>query len=133
MRGAPQVGFSLHIWRIRSRTSRGTTGRPGWPCRTFHVQNRRKHLRCEATTVSGFTMTKVERQLLQTRVRNTQKSRSSGVNFERFRADRWNTQIWWRKARFSSWSSARERTIERKARSANRAMGMKEWEFGKEV
>jgi hypothetical protein len=78
-------------------------------------------------------MTKVERQLLQKRVRKTQKRRSSGVNFERFRADRWNTQIWWRKARFSSWSSARERTIERKARSANRAMGMKEWEFGKEV
>jgi hypothetical protein len=39
-----------------------TTGRPGWPCRAFHVQNRRKRLRCQATTVSGFTMTKVERQ-----------------------------------------------------------------------
>jgi hypothetical protein len=42
MRGAPQPGFSRHIWRIRSRTSRAITGRPGWPRRTFQVQNRRK-------------------------------------------------------------------------------------------
>jgi hypothetical protein len=35
-------GFSRHILRIRSRTSREMTGRPGWPCRTFQVQNKRK-------------------------------------------------------------------------------------------
>src|SRR5215472_7627136 len=33
MRGAPQVGFSRHIQRIRSRTSRGSAGLPGWPRR----------------------------------------------------------------------------------------------------
>ena len=29
------------------------TGRPGWPRRTFQVQNRRKPARCQAMTVSG--------------------------------------------------------------------------------
>src|SRR3984893_16125568 len=37
MRGAPQVGFSRHILRIRSRTSRGSVGLPGWPCRILHA------------------------------------------------------------------------------------------------
>src|SRR5262249_34601034 len=38
------------------RTSGGTGGRP--PRRQlFHVQNRRKPLRCQAMTVSGFTIT----------------------------------------------------------------------------
>jgi hypothetical protein len=31
IRGAPQEGFSRHILRIRSRTARDMTGRPGWP------------------------------------------------------------------------------------------------------
>jgi IS605 OrfB family transposase len=33
IRGAPQEGFSRHILRIRSRTSREMTGRPGWRLR----------------------------------------------------------------------------------------------------
>ena len=37
--------------RIRSRTSCGTQGRPGLPRPIFHVQNKRKPLRCQATTV----------------------------------------------------------------------------------
>src|SRR5215472_16119214 len=53
MRGAPQVGFSRHILRIRSRTSRGSAGLPGWPRRIFHAQNRPKPRRCQASTVSG--------------------------------------------------------------------------------
>ena len=53
MRGAPQVGFSRHMLRMRSRTSRGRAGLPGWPHRIFHAQNRRKLLRCQAMTVSG--------------------------------------------------------------------------------
>ena len=65
MRGAPQVGFSRHILRIRSRTSREMTGRPGWPRRTFEVQKRRKPARCQATTVSGLTMASAERQSRQ--------------------------------------------------------------------
>src|SRR2546430_10601930 len=45
MRGAPQPGFSRHILRIRSRTSLEMTGRPGFPQRTFQVQNKRKPAR----------------------------------------------------------------------------------------
>ena len=37
IRGAPQEGFSRHILRIRSPTSREMTGRPSWPCRNSHV------------------------------------------------------------------------------------------------
>src|SRR2546423_11759388 len=47
MRGAPQPGFSRHILRIRSRTSLEMTGRPGFPQRTFQVQNKRKPARCQ--------------------------------------------------------------------------------------
>src|SRR5215831_3003514 len=49
-----QSGFSRLIRRIRSRTSRETPGRPGFPQRTFHVQKRRKPLRCQPITVSGL-------------------------------------------------------------------------------
>jgi hypothetical protein len=41
------------------------TGRPGWPLRTFQVQNKRKPARCQATTVSGLTMASAERQSRQ--------------------------------------------------------------------
>jgi hypothetical protein len=64
---APQPGFSRHILRIRSRTSREMTGRPGWPRRTFQVQNKRKAARCQATTASGLTMASAERQSRQRR------------------------------------------------------------------
>jgi hypothetical protein len=78
IRGAPQEEFSRHILRIRSRTSREITGRPGWPCRTFQVQKRRKPLRCQAMTVSGSTMASAERQSLQTRDSQTHNRRSNG-------------------------------------------------------
>ena len=42
MRDAPQSGFSRLILRISLRMSFDTGGRPGWPRRTFHVQNSRK-------------------------------------------------------------------------------------------
>ena len=112
MRGAPQRGFSRHILRIRSRTSRETTGRPRWPRRTFQVQNRRKAARCQATTVSGLTMVSAERQWHQRRERQIHKRRSPDVNFGRAGADLLSTPIWWRRARFSSSTAARERRIE---------------------
>jgi hypothetical protein len=43
-----------------------TVGRPARR-RLFHVQNRRKPRRCQATTVAGWTMTSVVRHLVQTR------------------------------------------------------------------
>ena len=61
-----QSGFSRLILRISSRTSSGTFGRPGFPCRTFQVQNHRKPLLCHAITVSGLTITRAVRQLLHT-------------------------------------------------------------------
>jgi len=125
--GAPEEEFSRHILRIRSRTSREMTGRPGWPCRTFQVQKRRKPLRCQARTVSGSTMASAERQSLQMRESQTHIRRSTRVNFDRFLEDRRNTPIWWRRARFSSWSAAREWRIEdRFARSVVREMSIGE-------
>jgi hypothetical protein len=112
IRGAPQRGFSRHILRIRSRTSREMTGRPGRPRRTFQVQNRRNAARCHATTVSGLTMASAERQSRQRRERQIQNRRSPEVNFARFGADLCSTPIWWRRARFSSAPAARKRRIE---------------------
>jgi hypothetical protein len=67
VRGAPQRGFSLLIFRIISRTSLEVSGLP-MPCRLlFQVQNRRKPLRCHAITVSGLTMTSAERHAGQKR------------------------------------------------------------------
>jgi hypothetical protein len=54
MRGAPQSGFSGLIFRISFRISLDTRGRPGWPRRTFHVQNRRNPLRCQANHGFGL-------------------------------------------------------------------------------
>ena len=74
--------------RMRSRTSRGTAGRPGLPLRIFHVQKRRNALRCQAMTVSGFTMTSDERQSAQTRESQTHRSRSAACKRGRFFAER---------------------------------------------
>src|SRR4051812_9597577 len=41
---------------MSSRICCGTLGRPGFPRRIFHHQNNWKPLRCQATTVSGFTI-----------------------------------------------------------------------------
>ena len=54
MRGEPHSGFG--IVRIRKRTSDGTLGRPRC-VRLFQRHRRRKPCRCQATTVSGLTMT----------------------------------------------------------------------------
>src|SRR5215469_9002863 len=103
------------------------TGRPGWPCRTFQVQNHRKPARCQATTVSGLTMASAERQSRQRCDRQIHKRRSPAVNFGRFAADLRSTPIWWRRARFSSSRAARESKIEgRVARHDLRKMSIGE-------
>src|SRR6516162_263085 len=59
MRGAPQVGFSATIRKIRARTSLLTRVRP--PTRRnleIHVQYKRKPARCQFTTVRGVTKTR---------------------------------------------------------------------------
>jgi hypothetical protein len=76
MRGEPQSGFSQLIRRISFRVSRQTGGRPGWPRRTFQVQTNRNPLRCQAITISGFTMTRADRQPVQNRDNRAQRYRS---------------------------------------------------------
>jgi hypothetical protein len=98
-------------------TSREMIGRPGWPCRTFQVQ-KTKALAMPGHDHSGSTRASAERQPLQMRESQTHNKRSNGVNFGRFLEDLCSTPIWWRGARFSSWSAAREWKIEdRVARS----------------
>jgi len=112
MRGAPHSGLARLILRISSRTSCETAGLPVCPRRTFQVQNNRKPLRCQATTVSGLTMTRADRQSAQAADNHAQKTRSANVNFGRFLAERRSTPIWCRSAMFSTWRAARERKTE---------------------
>ncbi len=86
--GVPHSGFSRLILRIRLRTSQEMAGRPTRPCRIFQVQKRRNPLRCQASAVAGLTMSSAERQSPQTRERNTHNTRSAGVSFGRFLAER---------------------------------------------
>jgi hypothetical protein len=59
MRGAPQVGFSATIRKIKARTSLLTRFRPPI-CLTLetHVQYKRNPARCQFTTVLGLTRTR---------------------------------------------------------------------------
>ena len=60
--GAPQVGFSLDIWRIRSRISLLIFSRPTlWDC-DFQRQYSLKPWRYHLMTVSGFTMIRFDFQ-----------------------------------------------------------------------
>ena len=107
MRGAPQPEFSSAIRRISFRSSSFTFGRPPRR-RDRHRQYRRKPLRCHATTVSGFTITKAVDQRGQICRRMVQKSRSSPIKRGRVRL-RLSTATCWRSARISSEASARVR------------------------
>src|ERR1700730_2709408 len=106
MRGAPQRELLRLIIRIRFRTSCGTQGRPRLPRWIFHVQNNRKPLRCQATTVSALTIIRTDFQSPQSFRTQTQKIRSAGVSLSRLGADLRKTESCCRKARFSSRSAA---------------------------
>jgi hypothetical protein len=84
MRGATQSGFSRLIVRINSRTCLGTLGRPGFPRRLFQVQNKRKPLRCQPTTVEACMMKTPDFQSCQTVHSHAHKRRSAGVSLGRF-------------------------------------------------
>src|SRR6266404_3827586 len=59
MRGAPQVGFSVTIRKIKSRISLLTRFRPPtWLILETHVQYKRNPARCQFTTVLGVTKTR---------------------------------------------------------------------------
>src|SRR5436309_13995183 len=59
MRGAPQVGFSATVRKIRARTSLLTRFRPP-TCLTLesHAQYKRHPARCQLKTVLGVTRTR---------------------------------------------------------------------------
>ena len=67
--------------RINARTSLGTPGRPGLPCRTFQAQNSRKPFRCQPITVAALTINTLDCQSFQTAHSQAQSNRSAGVSF----------------------------------------------------
>ena len=81
-RGAPERVLTAHT-TMRSRTSRGTVGRPSLGRRDLQVQNRRKPLRCQPMTVAGSTITRAPRQSGQRLEGKTQNQRSDGCSRER--------------------------------------------------
>jgi hypothetical protein len=88
--GRSHSGFCSDIVRIRARASGATGGRP-WRRRLFHVQNKRKPWRCQATTVSGFTITTAVRQSSHARDSHAQSHRSALARRSRRGLDRCST------------------------------------------
>lgn len=84
MRGAPQVGFSATIRKMRSRTSFEVGFLPTFLLALeINLQYKRKPARCQRTTVSGVTMMSDCFQPNQTRRATTQKSLSMVPRFGR--------------------------------------------------
>src|SRR5580692_11398581 len=108
MRGAPQVGFSATMRKIKARTSLLTRFRPPI-CLTLetHVQYKRNPARCQFTTVLGVTKTRgclhPDQQILNA----TQNSLCRAVNRRRGRCA-CRASNCRRKARFSRTRSCRE-------------------------
>ena len=109
MRGAPHSGFSRHMRRMRSRTSRETGGRPLRRERDFQVQKRRKPLRCQPITVAGLTIARASRQSGQKLEIRTQNQRSDGCSRGRG-VFRFSTASCWRTAKLSKYEAANARS-----------------------
>ena len=96
IRGAPHSGFSRLIKRISSvfkgdwRSSRLAAAHLPGP-------DHPEPLRCQAITVSGFTMTRADRQPVQNGDNRAQRNRSAAVSFGRF-TERCKTLSCWRRA-----------------------------------
>src|SRR5215469_6078384 len=99
MLGAPQLGFSVTIWKIRSRTSFGVC-LPPMGFLEIILQYQRNPARCHRTTVSGVTTRSACFQPDQHRRMSSQKSLSNKYNFGRGWC-RLSTTSCWRSARFS--------------------------------
>src|SRR5438034_985396 len=86
MRGAPQVGFSETIRKIKARTSLLTRFRPPtWRTLETHVQYKRNPARCQFTTVLGVTKTRGFLHPDQNVLNATQNSLCRAVNRRRGR------------------------------------------------
>src|SRR6516162_2233980 len=109
MRGAPQVGFSATIRKIRARTSLLTRFRP--PSRRnleIHVQYKRNPARCQFTTVRGVTKTRGFLHPDQNALNASQNSLCRAVNRVRGRCA-CKASSCRRRAKFSRARSSRER------------------------
>src|SRR6516164_846955 len=109
MRGAPQVGFSATIGKIRARTSLLTPFRP--PTRLnleIHIQYKRNPVPCQFTTLRGVTKTRGFLHPDQNVLNATQNSLCRAVNRVRGRCA-CKASSCWRRAKFSRTSSSRER------------------------
>src|SRR5437762_2660744 len=109
MRGAPQVGFSETIRKIKARTSLLTRFRPPtWRTLETHVQYKRNPARCQFTTVLGVTKTRGFLHPDQNVLNATQNSLCRAVNRRRGRCA-CRASNCRRRARFSRTRSSRER------------------------
>ena len=109
MRGAPQVGFSATIRKIKARTSLLTRFRP--PTRLnleIHVQYKRNPAPCQFTTLRGVTKTRGFLHPDQNVLNASQKSLCRAVNRVRGRCA-CNASSCRRRAKFSRTRSSRER------------------------
>jgi hypothetical protein len=112
MHGVPQVGFSATVRKIRPRNSLLTHFLPvRFRCHESQVQYNLNPVRCQRTTVSGWTRTNARSQLVQSRCNTIQSSRSEaegrGCGYRCFQ-----TTSCCRRAKFSKSNSLRERMSE---------------------
>src|SRR6267143_2899165 len=108
MRGAPQVGFSATIRKIKARTSLLTRFRPPtWLILETHVQYKRNPARCQFTTILGVTKTRGCLHLDQHILNATQNSLCRAVNRRRGRCA-CSASNCRRRAKFSRTRSARQ-------------------------
>src|ERR1700726_500022 len=125
MRGAPQVGFSLAIWKINCWSSLEIGVLP--ICLAFDLsrQYRRNAQRCHSTTVSGFTTRSEAFHPGHTCLTATQNHLSIPANLGR-RFFRFRTETCCRRTRFSSTKLPRrrkKRNMTPKASRKKRNMG----------
>src|SRR5258707_280536 len=108
MRGAPQVGFSATIRKIKARTSLLTRfRRPTWLILETHVQYKRNPARCQFTTVLELPKTRGCLHLDQHILNATQNSLCRAVNRRRGRCA-CSASNCRRRAKFSRTRSARQ-------------------------
>jgi len=111
----------MDISRISARTSAGTPGRPV-RCRLFHVQNRRKPRRCQASTVAGSTTWSAALHPCHRCDSHAHSTRSRVVKRIRGRRERVATANWCRSARISRCSTALNRIVPLGERHLRRAL-----------
>jgi hypothetical protein len=108
MRGAPQVGFSLAIWKINCWSSLEIGVLPICLALDLSRQYRRNARRCHSTTVSGFTTRSEAFHPGHTCLTATQNHLSIPANLGR-RFFRFRTETCCRRTRFSSTKLPRRR------------------------